>query len=280
MAPPFKLMRQKWFPRPHDMKNSWFHSLEGATQDTTIYPLVHYDEGLGAPNLYNSNPDHASFAEAGMSNCYPNSSIDFITSIFEFYMTKGAITTDAIPVMKFATMPVFMSFKEDYTAIDEASIEVQDILEMQFETTDKQGGALYDTNKLTPRFTNSSLLNAAEPFLTTNQQLENVAFSVAAYYDATHYRTIQGKLKNCNAGLQWHTLTKTRPYMKYKLTLNSKAKFMNEYAFLGLLIHFPQSGSKDQLTVIGDTTADLAHLGIITKNRYNEWHQGFDHDEI
>ncbi len=60
MAIKFIRSKVKMYPRPHDEGHSWTMGLEG-TPDSTIYPFLLYDEGLGAPSAYNANPEHASF---------------------------------------------------------------------------------------------------------------------------------------------------------------------------------------------------------------------------
>ena len=45
------LMKQKWFPRPHNLQHSWVHDIEsGVVNQATIYPIVIHDEGLGTPS--------------------------------------------------------------------------------------------------------------------------------------------------------------------------------------------------------------------------------------
>ncbi len=274
------LMRTRWYPRPHDMRHSWFMSMEVANQDATNYPIAMYDEGLGNPGSYNANPEHASFAETGGPNVYPESRINLMVSQFDVSLTKGTLVTDNIDTVRFGYMPIFMAFKEDYIAIDElSSTETQDVLDMQTESTDRQGYPGWNNTKMTEKYSNSSLLDAAVPGLTTTQKLEGVTFSAANYYDALHYMTIQGKLKMIQGGLKWIVLTRDRPHVKIKMRLRGKTKRANPYMYFGCLFNLPQVDTAQQFAVSGDTTA-ISHLSINAHTRYNEWQQGFDFDRV
>ncbi len=163
-----RLMRTEWRPRPHDMQHAWNHGLEtGVVNQTTIYPICMYDEGLGTPSAYESHPENAAFVAAAEPNCFVNSRVDKISCILSFALTKAAIETDKVKIVRVAFMPIFMAFKEDYIAIDElTSIETQDVLEMQTEAPDRQGFPLYNTVKLVEKFTGSAVLAANVPGLT------------------------------------------------------------------------------------------------------------------
>jgi len=167
MAFKHKLMKSKWYPRPHSMKHRWGHSLDtAAVNDFTIYPIAMYDEGLGAPSTYEANPEHASFVEAAEPNCFPESRIDNIFCQLTLNMGKPCIT-DSIRAVKVCYMPIFTAFPTDYTAIDNLStLEIQDILELQMETTDRQGFPLYNAVDMIAPFTGSTTLATNVPGLT------------------------------------------------------------------------------------------------------------------
>ncbi len=145
MAISSRMVKTKIYPRPHDFKNSWGHGLESAVvNQATIYPIVMNDEGLGTPSAYESNPKNAAFVQAAEPNCFPESRVDLVLAKLTLSLTKSAIETDKVHALKIAFMPIFLSF-DDYTAIDELSaLEIQDILEMQTESTDNQGFPLYN----------------------------------------------------------------------------------------------------------------------------------------
>ncbi len=277
-----KLQKIKNYPRPHTIECSWTHSLESSTVNhTTILPVVRHDEGLGAPASYNANPEHASFAASSSSGCYPESRIDNIFQEIHFSLTKDALVTDNIDAVRLAFMPMALAFITDYTAIDElTSEEIQDILELQTESTDRQGYPLYNGAKVVPKFSGSATLNADEPGLTTNQILEGIAFNEGAFYDFLQYKTPAEKLKSLIGGLKWITLTRRNPVARVRIRLRNKTKYMNPYAFQGTLIHVPQSATKQQFTLVTDTTANLPHVSVMTQTRFLEWNQQFDMAKI
>ncbi len=145
MAIASRMVKTKIYPRPHNITNSWGHGLESAVvNQATIYPIIINDEGLGTPSAYEANPKNASFVEAAEPNCFPESRVDLVIAKLTLALTKPAVETDKVVALKIAFMPIFTSF-DDYTAIDELStLEIQDVLELQTESTDNQGFPLYN----------------------------------------------------------------------------------------------------------------------------------------
>ncbi len=281
MATPTKLMKTKWHPNPHDLKHSWTHGIEsGVSDSSTIYPVIMYDEGLGAPSALKTNPENASFVQSNAPNVFVGSRIDNVISQFVFSLTKAALETDKIHALKVGVMPIFTAFINDYIAIDElTSLEIQDILELQTESTDRQGFPLYNSVKMDEAFANSSLLAATVPGLAATQKLEAVTFQLDAYYDMLHFQTTSEKLRSVSGGMHWMTLTKDKPIRTWKMKLRSKVKRANPFTFFGLLIHVPAVGSFEQIAQAGEVT-DLQHLQVSTLNRYNEWNQEFNFSKV
>ncbi len=269
------LMKKRWFPRPHNMQHSWLDSIDAASL-YTLYPAIIHDEGLGSASAYESNLEHASFVEAAEPNCYPDSRISNFFFQLEATLTKGAITTDALPAVKFCYMPIIMAFKEDYIAIDElSSIEVQDVYDLVTESTDRQGYPGWNTTNKVEKFANSALLAANVPGLTAGQVMEGTTFVPNTFYNSLQYLTIQGKMKATNMGLRWITLTKNRPHVRIRVRLNSKVKRMNPYTTCVILVGSPAAGTHDQIPIPADTSA-ISHIAFTATTRYLEWHQNFN----
>ncbi len=167
MAGQTRKEKSTWWPRPHDMRFGWFHGLETAANNAfTIMPLSFYDEGLGAPSTYESHPENAAFVEAAEANCFVDSRIDSITAIFRFDITKGALETDKIHAIRGFFMPMSLSF-EDTKAVDElSSLEIEDTLELQTESTDRQCFPLYNAVDMVERVAGSALMPTNQPGLT------------------------------------------------------------------------------------------------------------------
>ncbi len=274
-----KMMKTKWYPNPHSMEHSWFHGLESTAAHTTIYPLLHYDEGRGNPAALETHPENAAFVVDSSTSCFPESRIDSIFCEIVFDMTKASLVTDLLPAIKVGFMPIFTSF-DDALVVDElSSIEIQDVLEITRETTDNQTFPLYNDTKMAEKFSNSALLHATMPGLTTTQVLEGITFDLDQYYDSLQFLTISEKMKKVSGGMKWLTLTKAHPFAKVKIRIRPKNKRMNKFNFLGVLITTPLSGTHRQYAVATDTT-NLTHLGVSVRTRYNEWNQNFEFSKI
>ncbi len=271
-----RMTKMETYANPHVLLHSMFFELDNAAIDTTIYPLMNYDEGRGAPSALETNPQNASFVVDTSPNCFINSRVDKITSSLKFSLTSKAID-DNIPAIQVSFMLIKMAFKEGYIAIDElTSEEVQDVLELQTESTDRQGFPLYNGTKIVEKFSGSATLHANVDGLTTTQVIEGVTFSESTFYNALHYKTTSGMLKSSTRGLKWLTLTPNRPVAKVTLHIDSKVKRMNEYTFYGLLINVPIASSQYQIPVTADITAATNYVSVDVNCRYNEWNLEFN----
>ncbi len=163
-----RLMRQEWFPQPHNVQHAYGHGLEtGVVNQATIYPLLMYDEGVGTPSAIETHPENAAFAESAEPNCAVGSKVDFLIAEVRFSLTKLALVTDGLTAVRGAYMPIFMSFLENYTAIDEKStLDISEVLEMQTESTDRQGYPLYNAVDMPVMFGTSTTMGANLPGLT------------------------------------------------------------------------------------------------------------------
>jgi len=274
----FIMEKQKSYPRPHSDRYGWSHTLEAATldYDSTIVPFVHYDEALGAPDGYQANPEHGSFAAYGGTNCYPDSRIENVEISIRIWLSKSCLVTDAIDTVRLAYMPITTTF-EDLDALDEKSSQtIGTLIEMQDEATDNQAGPLYNTVDMLETFTDHHNMAVQNPFLTATPSLEAVAWNSQNYYNALQYFATAAKLATCTRGLKWITLTKRHPYVKLKFHVPKKNKRMVKKSFWGCLVHVPFVDTDEQMAQIGDTTAELKHVNCQLDMRYYEWNPEFD----
>jgi len=109
------------------------------------------------------------------------------------------------------------------------------------------------------------------------QLLEGIPFVIEDYKNCLQYYTNAGKMRQIMPRLQYFTLSKQKPFKRFKLRIKRKNKKMVPYSYLGLLTGFGKVGTLDQMPVPADTTA-VAHIYTKVKTRYNEWHQGFNHE--
>ncbi len=278
-----RLMRTAWYPQPHLITAGFSFEFDDATLDSTIVPIAFYDEGLGSPAANETHPEHTSFAVVNdRPNCFVNSTINSIEAEFRFNLNSNFLD-DNLMVLRFCTMPIHMAFINDYTAIDElTSLEVQDILEMQTEATDRQGGPLYvAATDLSEKTAGISNQGADVPFLDTDAGLEAVAFNTNEYYNSIHFLTIKEKIKRVSSGLQWHTLTRNRPTLRYKLHIKPNVKRMNPFTYFGLLVHAQIVGGTNQPhTLTRDLVAATQYMDVDYDIRYNEWNQNFAFEKV
>ncbi len=270
------------YAQPHNIGTSFDFELDDATLDTTIVPFAFYDEGMGTPTALETHPENAAFAQiATQANCFINSRINIVLANLRFTMTSKALDEN-LPSIRMAIMPIHMAFIDDYTAIDELSTaEVQDVLEMQTESTDNQGGPLYVAATDLPEGTASSALYATTtPFLDTDTGLEAVAFDPGIYYNMLHFMTNSGKLKATQGGLRWFTLDANHPSRSFDIRIVPKVKRMNKFTYFGCLIHVPIHSSLEQNLNTGDITAATRYVTVNTRCRYSEWNLDFNSRKI
>ncbi len=276
--PKHMFMKQKWWPQPHDIKGSVSFEFDDATIDDTIVPIAFYDEGLGAPSSKETNPENAAFAViANEPNCFVGSRINQIFAEFRVSVSKDFIE-DMIPALRMALMPIHCAFLEDYTAVDEVStITVAQVLELQTETTDRQGGPLYvAATDMPEKATNSALMGTNTPFLDTDLGLEAVAFSSNQYYTAISHHTTSGKIRACSGGLRWFTMSAQVPFKRFRYGIVPKVKAMNPFTYYGMLVHAPIAGDLSQLPALAELTVATDYVHVDWNIRYNEWNPEFN----
>ncbi len=273
------MRKQRWYPQPHRITAGITFELDDGAIDSTTIPIAFYDEGLGAPSARETNPRHASFAIVNDEcNCFVGSNINLIAAEFRFSLTSKFFD-DNLSGIRIGTMPIFMAFQNDYTAIDELSqLEIQDVLMMQTESTDRQGGPLYvATTDMAEKVATHGNLGANTPFLDTDVGIEGVAFNQDTYYNMLHFLTNSAKLKTVQGGLKWDVMSANRPFMKKKIFIRPKVKAMNPFTYFGLLVDVPAGGNARQIGVLTrDHTAATQYLDLDWDIRYNEWNPEFE----
>ncbi len=270
------------YAQPHEIGCQFSFELDDETLNSTIVPIAFYDEGLGTPTALETHPENAAFAVIdNQANCFINSRVNLVLSELRFSLTSKALDEN-LPSIRMAFMPIHMAFIDDYTAIDELStLEVQDVLEMQTESTDNQGGPLYVAATDLPEPTaTSAVLATTTPFLDTDTGLEAVAFLPSVYYSMMHFMTNSGKLKATQGGLKWFTLDANHPSRKFNIFIRPKVKRMNKFTYFGVLIHVPIHSDRDQHVATGDITAATQYVTCTSRSRYSEWNQDFNSRKV
>ncbi len=269
----FILVKKKLFPQVHVLENKFELSLSVTNKQSTIYPVIMQDEGLPAPDTIETNPENSTFAEVNKANCHRDSKVFFARVVLEFSMAKGAIETDFARVMRMATFPISTAFLENLEATNDLTSEqVEDICELQHETTDKQCFPLWNGTKLTGLF--PDLGDTTGSGLTTNGNIEGVTFVENKIYDALQYFTNGKKVRNTLGSIRWRTISRDRVY-RISYTIKSKTKAINPYTFFGIGILVPKEATYNQFGIAADFSA-ISHIHVKVSARYNEYNDSFN----
>ncbi len=279
-SPP-KGYRASEYPLPHDFDYKFSLGLGAGTKDSTIITLLRTSEVCNAPDTIEVNPKNANFAEETGPLIQNDSIIPKLSVRMECRMSEKAFHTDNIHYIKFHYMPLYCSFVDNYDAIDDKTgVKIEDIIEMQHDTTNKDGYPKFAGNKL-PGAGGSqplSTINASEALadygLTTTAVLEDVTFDEDLFFDALSYYTNGPMLKTVIGGYRTAFVNRDRKWQQFsnKFTM-PKVKRGNPYTFCGILFHVPL-GSQQGL--ISGEYSDVEHLNFNIKVRYDEWNPGFD----
>ncbi len=277
-----RLIKQEIYAQPHFLQYGVAFELDDETINSTICPLAFYDEGMGAPTSLETHPENAAFVVVSdQANCFINSRIDLVLAELRFELTTKFID-DNLTAIRGAFMVITTAFIDDYTAIDELStLEIQDVLELQTEATDNQGGPLYvAAADLAESSASRAHLASTTPFLDTDTGLEGVAFNPETYYNMLQFMTNSGKLKAVQNGLKWFLMDINHPVKTFKIHIRPKVKRMNKFTYFGVLVHFPIAGDSRQIPAAGEITAATQYVVLVVRARYSEWNQDFNSRKV
>ena len=273
-----KMLRQlETYPRPHILENKFELSTFTGTQGQTSYPVIMYDEGLGAPSTYNSHPENASFAEYAGPNCFPDSHVSSTSVLLRMTLTKHAIETDKIRQLLVFVIPWYTSYGDELDKTDTLSTDtVATVLGLTKEATHKQSYPVWNAQNLNG---DRGTLGADVPGLTSGQGIEgNTTIDLDKYFQAkTYYST--SKLIRKISPRAIPVIVKRDQVSTIPLRLVPKVKRINEYTSCGVHIIVPGPGGEQQ--IIGnseDSTGD--HIRCNIQGRYFEKNDRFDHDEF
>ncbi len=274
----------KQYPLHHNFQYLFELSAEHSTKKQTMISLIRSSLAATGSENVEVNPKNAAFVEETGPTIFQDSIIPRMTVSFSAHLTKGAIETDNVRSLTFNWMPIYVAFLDDLEATDKVSgLQIEDILELQHDTTNEDVYPLFDGNDVDGIITHplSTVTDSDEAFgdfgLTTNSVLEHIAFDKGVYFDARKYYTNKEKLAKVAPRLNTGTVYRDRPY-RYSSSnyTHPTVKRGNPYTFCGILFSVPQVATADQASVVaGDTTA-IGHIRIGMNVRYDEWNSTFD----
>lgn len=270
----FQLVKKKIWPRVHWNEMKFVLNADSTTvKNSTAIHAVMQDEGLGDPNAVYTNPESASFVAYQGPNCFPDSRVNSARINLEIGVAKQLYVTDNQETLKIAVIPYYTAFLENLTATNEVTAEeVEDILELQHETTDRQCYPLWNGTKLGGDILETG---AGMPGLTTNTNIEGIDLDISKLYDGLQFYQNGGKLRSTIGKIRWLYVSRNR-MLRMQIRLKSKTKAMNPYTSFGCLIHLPKENEYGQNTLNGDLTGGISHVLVKANYRYNEWNENFN----
>ncbi len=279
--------RQTWqFPLPHDFLFGFGLTADSAasTKRSTIVPYLFQDNAIVDYETIKVNPENADFAVSARPNCAAGSVVNKAMVSWLAYC-PGA--TSEISSMNFKYMNIHTSMLNRLEAFDKKTGDtIEDILELQHETTDEQAGPLFNNAKLFEGHKSGSFdYHADVPFLTTTQQPEGVGFDMEKYFDALHYYTNKEMLRQVTdrvMSFQISVKDKNVPgrdkFIRHvQNVVPSMCKFQNPYTFCGGVFDVPIQGDVNQIIPLVETLTQIEHLTILGRVRFNEFNPDFNH---
>ncbi len=275
--------RSMEYPLPHNFAYQFRLDLEQAAQNSTYVSLIQNYEGMNAADTIEVNPSNAAFLEETGARCQPDSIIPKMNISIRAQFKHATDESDNLRFAIFNWMPVYLSFLDNYTAMDnKADVEIEDILELQHTVANKDCTPLFGTKlQLISAATHPvNTVNMTGTFttedLTTNVNPEAVAFDEELFWDAMQYYSNAPMLRSVIG--KWHTeiLHAEHPFiMNSNNFTNPKVKRVNEYTYCGILFHVPQIGTAKQFYEAADSTA-ASGIDFRVQVRYDEWNSQFD----
>jgi len=281
------MQKVKEYPQHHRMHLNFNLTHDDATETerATMIPILFNDDAISPPTI-DTNPMHASFAEATEGSCAPESKVFNISAKIQMNFTKDAWNTDKIRQLKIQMIPIAVAF-EDIDAADElTSATVGSILELTDEDTTNNTYPIYNGVKLrgyTLEF------GASQLGLTTNTLGEHITFDMDTLFKSLSYYSNRGKIKASIGGIITRTLSigsgpatgatklqNSGDQVVMQIHLPPKAKFMNKKTAFFLLIRIPKSGTESNWGEPTDTTGpDTVTFDF--RSHFMEWNHAFNH---
>ncbi len=283
----------KEFPLPHSFEHNFSLSAEDETKNSVVIPFFRYTEANNAPSGVLANPSNAAFSEDQGTSVHPDSIIPRLSLSINISLTKAAIQTDKVEMMKIHLIPMYFAFVNTLEASDiRTAIDIEAIMECTHATNNKDVIPLYSTVDLDLGDTSTDASNMpmstightetfADYALGTNLVLESVAFDEELFFDTRQFGSNAPMLRKVCPNLNSITIGRSGFKGPYEMFSNnftrSMVKRSNPFTFCGMMVHVPQMSSADQIGNPADTTA-IPHLNIAMRVRFDEWNATFNQD--
>ncbi len=276
-----RLVKRRIYPRHHIQRLKFYLDAGLSTKNSVAIPIICSDEGLGDPNLFKANPEHASFIQYKGANCYPDSTISSIFFRCECTLLKATYETSKVHRLKIGCIPIYSSFGDELDKTDNLSSNtVKGLLELTKESTDKQVSPIFVSGLKTSGNAGYLEMGTDQVGLTTNTLMEYIAFlpaNLEGIRDMKKFSMeIGGLLKKIVPQVIYKFMTRDRAaFFNLRRSVNPKVKAMNQYTYCGLIIWLPQEDEFQQ-TVGHADLASADHVVINLEYSYLEYNENFD----
>lgn len=273
--------RMTEFPLPHAFGGQFTLEGEDETLNSTYINLIRASEEAVDVENVNVNPGHAGFGKDTGPMIHMGSIVPRMQFTLHAHITKVGIVTDALRSLRFTWMPVYIAFLDMLEAEDtKTGVQVEDVLELLHDTTNKDVTPLYSTINLTgAQVIPTSTIPFTEVFgtynLSANIVNESIAYDQNLLFDALQFNSNRGMLSKAIGKIHNVTLTRDRPYTFHSNNFtHPTVKRGNPYTYCGVLVHLHQGDSGFQ-TFDADEVTAIEHLKVSWSCRYDEWNPHF-----
>ncbi len=276
--------RLTWkYPRIHNFDFGFGLSADNVLKASTIVPYMYQNNAIVDYENIKTNPENADFGVVAYGDVCAGSYIPNISVVWTAVIPP---TDTEIVMLRFDTMEIGISMLNRLDAFDKKTgDDIETILELQHATNDEIAYPLFNGTKLFESggtYDIAPLGGFADIGLTTDGQPEGVAFDKELFFDAMHYYTNREMLKVVSDRMRTNIVSE--PLIPHgramiiggrRIRVPSLCKFANPYDFCGELFHVPQSGSRTQYHLAGETLA-IEHLMVKGHVRFYEFNPDFN----
>ncbi len=275
-------------PLPHNFMYQGVFDILDAAKDATYISLFRGDETANPPDTIEVNPRHGSFAEDGGISVCMDSIIPKVSFTFRASLSQAMLTDNEFAKVIIKFMPVYMAFEDSYTAKNinmPAETEVEDILQLTHATVSKRGGPNF-ASKLTTRGSHpASTITQTDSTttlgLTTNLELESVAWNAPLFYDALQYYTNSGMLSKHIGQIHTFELSRDKSALYHSSNFtNPMVKRINPYTYCGVLLWCEIPGVHSPGSTGDFNATDLDTVWFNAAVKFDEWNSEFDQTTI
>ncbi len=281
---PPKGYRSQEHPLPHDYNYRFDLDFLDATKDATMLTFFRTTEDANGAEDIVCNPSHASFVE-DEGPCILNGSIvPKLELSMKMNLSQATLADNEFGSIQVNLLPIYIAFESTLVAqnVGPPESEIEDLLELQHNTTLKRTNPLFANVKLSYGTHPLSTVTNTDAFgdynLTTNNTMESIAFNVTTLFDAFDYYSNSGMLRKVTGRRRSYVLSRDRTAHLYSNSFTyPSVKRGNSYTYCGMLVWISTPGDIGSYGALGDWNgADLDIVHFNTKVRFDEWNVDFD----